>query len=1157
MWQFLSPLRAVSDEHEKIQKNTFTRWVNYHLETHSSSGQIRDLFEDIKDGVYLCHLIEVLTGEALPVNKARVSKRVHHVSNLTTALGVLRRRGLELINNNPTDLADGNPRIVLGLVWQMILHFQIETNLQLMHDMGWLAEQSMLPHTEVASTSASPSTSAPGTPKKPARFPQLHKSKQTVDRIMLEWIQKEIGQKYGINIPDMDKSWRDGIAFMALVHRSNPALVDMDVARRRMPRENLETAFELARVHLNIRPLLEVDDVLHEKPDKRSIITYVSQFLRAPTARYRTFTSEKLADRYVSLIEWIKATASDRRVVEYKTNKNNLPKDFFVDHEWFSQRRREFLERRVLFSQLRDESHQLEPTEWSNVLADWKVISELLRDWSHRLEEKLPEPLIDVMQWVASAELLVHAPIDVSRDKARHSIWLLDNMIENIEKHFKSMKLQRDKVQRAISDPRGVSSELLAPLQARLDALRDDYAIKHETLMLVRAHYRILLLIEELNKKMTIWKSAESFAVLQQWLADYDKEVEKNAPEARLHTLLAEMREAVPKAHTELRKEGEISYTDAESSVNETVKAFREIRHFLEELFKLWRQFETEATNLDIYLGKYEAESRVPIDIDLRAMLDRLETYGHRLGEQSSPVARDGISLRLSAYRRRVQEIYRRPIGGRLVVNIHSATSPSPAASPALPHSELDALSRIPLLKNTQLLTWMNGVSHLLHRRPKSAHGVARLTDKFNEYQRQIVGLEEERLRLYRQLQPSEKDLINSHYKRLRSLLPARIDTLRTVQPLLSDVERRLREIELFINNGEGSELRNLHGRERAEYLEQASLLLDTVEGQHSDVVNSGPLRLSLTSLRSAYEPSTYDYTDNLTVVDLPGTPVSARRVAGLRDRFEPVSPRLDRSRSPNVVDRVADLLERKEKILSRREDSASAAKASIREVEMVNEALTLHNATEHPQYEPLEAKWATKVEYLKRLCILSIDIDALNHRLREAVTPDDFRYVARTAEDYGRKLHDFGTFELPLLTECRRRVTIIRQNAHERKDATSKRAVDRLNQRLTELDMTPQEDIAIAEVVIKVLWLNITHRIRASVNRGKGQPHPIDTLAPEKASTTQSESIAVVEWTPEPPSDCSCLVLRVVVPQYVDWRPIARDKLLVVVVLGGVGAPN
>jgi hypothetical protein len=517
MWQYLSPLRAVSDEHEKIQKNTYTRWVNYHLETHSSSGQIRDLFEDLKDGVYLCHLIEVLTGEALPVNKARVSKRVHHVSNLTTALGVLRRRGLELINNNPTDLADGNPRIVLGLIWQMILHFQIETNLNLLREWGY--DGSGVQH------STTPSTSAQTTPRKASSslLPNvLHRNKTTVDRILLEWIQREIGQKYGLQINDMDKSWRDGLAFMALVHRSNPALVDMEVAKRRTPRENIENAFELARVHLNIRPLLEVDDVLHEKPDKRSIITYVSQFLRAPTSsRFTGISTEKIADRYISLIQWIKTIAAEPKVKTFIHDKYNLPKDYFADHQWFTRRRREFLERRVLFNQLRDESHSLPPDDWTKILSEWKSFSELLREWSHRLENELPEPLMNLAQWLSSGEQLVHSSIDVNREKAKHSLWALDSMIDNLEKHFKSMPMQKQKLERAIFDDR-VSKELLAPLEVRIQALSDEYKIRRETLLLLRAHYRILVFVEELGKKMDIWKSAESFSALQQWLTEYN-----------------------------------------------------------------------------------------------------------------------------------------------------------------------------------------------------------------------------------------------------------------------------------------------------------------------------------------------------------------------------------------------------------------------------------------------------------------------------------------------------------------------------------------------------------------------------------------------------------------------------------------------------------
>lgn len=65
----LSPLKSRSlDEDEAVQKRTFTKWINHHLEMHSSSGLVKDLYADFQDGVLLCHLIEVLTGEAIVIS---------------------------------------------------------------------------------------------------------------------------------------------------------------------------------------------------------------------------------------------------------------------------------------------------------------------------------------------------------------------------------------------------------------------------------------------------------------------------------------------------------------------------------------------------------------------------------------------------------------------------------------------------------------------------------------------------------------------------------------------------------------------------------------------------------------------------------------------------------------------------------------------------------------------------------------------------------------------------------------------------------------------------------------------------------------------------------------------------------------------------------
>lgn len=154
----------------------------------------------------------------------------------------------------------------------------------------------------------------------------------------------KIFSPYGISVHDMDRSWRDGIAFNALIHRAKPELVDMEQVRRSQPRDNLEQvgrhiltsnirccqtshcllskrflggihacgnvadfqAFRLARDYLQIRPLLDVEDMLCEKPDKRSVITYVSQFIRSPSLVCPIAAGPVMDDR--SLLLWVEST---------------------------------------------------------------------------------------------------------------------------------------------------------------------------------------------------------------------------------------------------------------------------------------------------------------------------------------------------------------------------------------------------------------------------------------------------------------------------------------------------------------------------------------------------------------------------------------------------------------------------------------------------------------------------------------------------------------------------------------------------------------------------------------------------------------------------------------------------------------------------------
>uniref|UniRef100_A0A8C2XQU6 Spectrin, beta, erythrocytic n=1 Tax=Cyclopterus lumpus TaxID=8103 RepID=A0A8C2XQU6_CYCLU len=117
-----SRIRALADEREAVQQKTFTKWVNSIL---SRVGcRISDLYLDLRDGRMLIKLLEALSGERLPKpTKGRM--RIHCLENVDKALQFLKEQRVHLENMGSHDIVDGNHRLILGLIWTMILRFQI------------------------------------------------------------------------------------------------------------------------------------------------------------------------------------------------------------------------------------------------------------------------------------------------------------------------------------------------------------------------------------------------------------------------------------------------------------------------------------------------------------------------------------------------------------------------------------------------------------------------------------------------------------------------------------------------------------------------------------------------------------------------------------------------------------------------------------------------------------------------------------------------------------------------------------------------------------------------------------------------------------------------------------------------------------------------
>ncbi|XP_075387730.1 calmin [Tenrec ecaudatus] len=259
-------------ERESVQKRTFTRWINLHLEKCNPPLEVNDLFIDIQDGKILMALLEVLSGRNLLHEYKSSTHRIFRLNNIAKALKFLEDSNVKLVSIDAAEIADGNPALVLGLIWNIILFFQIKELT------GNLSRNSPSSSLSPGSGGTDSDSSFPPTPTTERSAVLSLKDQRKAIKTLLSWVQSKT-RKYGVAVQDFAGSWRSGLAFLAVIKAIDPSLVDMRQALEDSTRENLEKAFSIAQDSLHIPRLLEPEDIMVDVPDEQSIVTYVAQFL--------------------------------------------------------------------------------------------------------------------------------------------------------------------------------------------------------------------------------------------------------------------------------------------------------------------------------------------------------------------------------------------------------------------------------------------------------------------------------------------------------------------------------------------------------------------------------------------------------------------------------------------------------------------------------------------------------------------------------------------------------------------------------------------------------------------------------------------------------------------------------------------------------------
>ncbi|KAL4640977.1 alpha-actinin-2 isoform X2 [Arapaima gigas] len=264
---------------EKQQRKTFTAWCNSHLR--KAGTQIENIEEDFRNGLKLMLLLEVISGERLP-KPDRGKMRFHKIANVNKALDFITSKGVKLVSIGAEEIVDGNVKMTLGMIWTIILRFAIQD-------------------ISIEETSAKEG--------------------------LLLWCQRKTAPYRNVNVQNFHVSWKDGLAFCALIHRHRPDLIDYAKLNKDDPLGNLNLALEIAEKHLDIPKMLDAEDVVNTaRPDERAIMTYVSCYYHAFAGAQKAETAanrickvlgvnqenEKLMEEYEKLaselLEWIRRT---------------------------------------------------------------------------------------------------------------------------------------------------------------------------------------------------------------------------------------------------------------------------------------------------------------------------------------------------------------------------------------------------------------------------------------------------------------------------------------------------------------------------------------------------------------------------------------------------------------------------------------------------------------------------------------------------------------------------------------------------------------------------------------------------------------------------------------------------------------------------------
>jgi len=190
--------------------------------------KIEDLETDLSDGINFINLLEEISNKEVAKKYNKNPRiRAQKLENLSFCFQFLKNEKIKLVSMGPEDLCDGNLKLTLGLIWTLILRFQINRG-----DGGGSAKNALL-----------------------------------------EWVRSKIPE---YDIKNFTSDWQSGKAIYALANAVEPGVLPAD-GMSNDALDNATRTMNAAEEKMHIPQVLDPADMV-DNPDEHSNMTYISYF---------------------------------------------------------------------------------------------------------------------------------------------------------------------------------------------------------------------------------------------------------------------------------------------------------------------------------------------------------------------------------------------------------------------------------------------------------------------------------------------------------------------------------------------------------------------------------------------------------------------------------------------------------------------------------------------------------------------------------------------------------------------------------------------------------------------------------------------------------------------------------------------------------------